>query len=49
MISRKIDATVADFLSALVRYGIIAFTLIAALGAWAYKPRQSLLYSVPQA
>ena len=32
MISRKIDATVADFLSALVRYGIIAFTLIAALG-----------------
>ncbi|QED78683.1 small-conductance mechanosensitive channel MscS [Escherichia coli] len=32
MISRKIDATVADFLSALVRYGIIAFTLIAAPG-----------------
>ncbi|EFA8527114.1 small-conductance mechanosensitive channel MscS [Escherichia coli O157:H7] len=32
MISRKIDATVADFLSALVRYSIIAFTLIAALG-----------------
>lgn len=32
MISRKIDATVADFLSALVRYGIIAFTLIAATG-----------------
>ena len=32
MISRKIDATVADFLSALVRYGIIAFTLIAAMG-----------------
>ena len=32
MISRKIDATVADFLSALVRYGIIAFTRIAALG-----------------
>ena len=32
IISRKIDATVADFLSALVRYGIIAFTLIAALG-----------------
>jgi len=30
--SRHIDATVADFLSALVRYGIIAFTLIAALG-----------------
>ena len=56
MISRKIDATVADFLSALVRYGIIAFTLIAALGpstamtdAWVYKPRPSLLYSVPQA
>ncbi|KAA0539046.1 small-conductance mechanosensitive channel MscS [Citrobacter portucalensis] len=32
MLARKIDATVADFLSALVRYGIIAFTLIAALG-----------------
>ncbi|MBV7406831.1 small-conductance mechanosensitive channel MscS [Enterobacter sp. ENT03] len=32
MLSRHIDATVADFLSALVRYGIIAFTLIAALG-----------------
>ena len=32
MVSRQIDATVADFLSALVRYGIIAFTLIAALG-----------------
>ena len=32
MLSRKIDATVADFLSALVRYCIIAFTLIAALG-----------------
>ncbi|KGT92047.1 MULTISPECIES: small-conductance mechanosensitive channel MscS [Enterobacterales] len=30
--ARHIDATVADFLSALVRYGIIAFTLIAALG-----------------
>ncbi|MEZ3500622.1 small-conductance mechanosensitive channel MscS [Pantoea sp. KPR_PJ] len=30
--SRHIDPTVADFLSALVRYGIIAFTLIAALG-----------------
>lgn len=30
--SRHIDATVADFLSALVRYGVIAFTLIAALG-----------------
>ncbi len=43
MISRKIDATVADFLSALVRYGIIAFTLIAAWDAWVYKQRQSLL------
>ena len=32
MISRNIDATVADFLSALIRYAIIAFTLIAALG-----------------
>lgn len=32
MRARNIDATVADFLSALVRYGIIAFTLIAALG-----------------
>ncbi|MEI7062382.1 small-conductance mechanosensitive channel MscS [Dickeya chrysanthemi] len=31
MIARGIDVTVADFLSALVRYGIIAFTLIAAL------------------
>ncbi|MEH0832153.1 small-conductance mechanosensitive channel MscS [Pectobacterium cacticida] len=31
MISRAIDSTVADFLSALVRYGIIAFTLIAVL------------------
>ncbi|MEH2921780.1 small-conductance mechanosensitive channel MscS [Samsonia erythrinae] len=31
MISRSIDSTVADFLSALVRYGIIAFTLIAVL------------------
>ncbi|WP_267370019.1 MULTISPECIES: small-conductance mechanosensitive channel MscS [unclassified Pantoea] len=30
--ARHIDTTVADFLSALVRYGIIAFTLIAALG-----------------
>ena len=30
--ARHIDATVADFLSALVRYGVIAFTLIAALG-----------------
>ncbi|WP_075182269.1 small-conductance mechanosensitive channel MscS [Pantoea sp. 1.19] len=30
--ARKIDTTVADFLAALVRYGIIAFTLIAALG-----------------
>ena len=32
MRARHIDATVADFLSALVRYAIIAFTLIAALG-----------------
>lgn len=32
MCARQIDSTVADFLSALVRYGIIAFTLIAALG-----------------
>ncbi|MBJ3814182.1 small-conductance mechanosensitive channel MscS [Shimwellia pseudoproteus] len=32
MLARKIDSTVADFLSALVRYAIIAFTLIAALG-----------------
>ncbi|KNC89966.1 small-conductance mechanosensitive channel MscS [Trabulsiella odontotermitis] len=32
MLSRKIDATVADFLSALARYAVIAFTLIAALG-----------------
>lgn len=32
MRARNIDNTVADFLSALVRYGIIAFTLIAALG-----------------
>ncbi|UYA61998.1 Protein involved in stability of MscS mechanosensitive channel [Pectobacterium sp. F1-1] len=31
MVSRSIDSTVADFLSALVRYGIIAFTLIAVL------------------
>ncbi|WP_038902136.1 small-conductance mechanosensitive channel MscS [Dickeya dadantii] len=31
MVARGIDITVADFLSALVRYGIIAFTLIAAL------------------
>ncbi|UJQ24688.1 small-conductance mechanosensitive channel MscS [Pantoea agglomerans] len=30
--ARHIDATVADFLSALVRYGVIAFTVIAALG-----------------
>ncbi|MCU5774580.1 small-conductance mechanosensitive channel MscS [Erwiniaceae bacterium BAC15a-03b] len=30
--TRGIDATVADFLSAMVRYGVIAFTLIAALG-----------------
>lgn len=32
IISYKIDATVADFLPALVRYGTIAFTLITALG-----------------
>ncbi|WP_130831590.1 small-conductance mechanosensitive channel MscS [[Erwinia] mediterraneensis] len=32
LVTRHIDATVADFLSALVRYGIIGFTLIAALG-----------------
>ncbi|AUX71640.1 small-conductance mechanosensitive channel MscS [Erwinia pyrifoliae] len=32
LIARHIDPTVADFLSGLVRYGIIAFTLIAALG-----------------
>ncbi|MCX8956942.1 small-conductance mechanosensitive channel MscS [Erwinia psidii] len=32
LIARHIDATVADFLSALVRYGLIAFTFIAALG-----------------
>lgn len=31
MQARHIDATVADFLSSLVRYGIITFTLIAAL------------------
>ncbi|MVY06048.1 mechanosensitive ion channel, partial [Escherichia coli] len=32
MLARQIDATVADFLSGLVRYAVIAFTLIAALG-----------------
>ncbi|MBP2168172.1 small conductance mechanosensitive channel [Erwinia toletana] len=32
LLARGIDATVADFLSAMVRYGVIAFTLIAALG-----------------
>ncbi|MEN0613776.1 small-conductance mechanosensitive channel MscS [Klebsiella indica] len=32
MQARHIDATVADFLSALARYAVIAFTLIAALG-----------------
>ena len=32
LLARHIDANVADFLSALVRYGVIAFTLIAALG-----------------
>lgn len=31
MRARSIDATVADFLSAIARYGVIAFTLIAAL------------------
>ncbi|MCG8707586.1 small-conductance mechanosensitive channel MscS [Brenneria sp. 4F2] len=31
LVSRSIDSTVADFLSALVRYGVIAFTLIAVL------------------
>ncbi|SPX51559.1 mechanosensitive channel MscS [Klebsiella pneumoniae] len=33
MLARKIDATVADFLSALVRYAVIAFTLIGRPGA----------------
>ncbi|SFT83446.1 small conductance mechanosensitive channel [Kosakonia arachidis] len=32
MVAQQIDVTVADFLSALVRYSIIAFTVIAALG-----------------
>lgn len=32
LLARHIDATVADFLSAMVRYSIIAFTIIAALG-----------------
>ncbi|WP_410013586.1 small-conductance mechanosensitive channel MscS [Sodalis sp. C49] len=32
MRTRHIDITVADFLSAIVRYGIIIFTIIAALG-----------------
>ncbi|HBZ15352.1 small-conductance mechanosensitive channel MscS [Pantoea sp. NPDC088449] len=32
LLARHIDATVADFLSAMVRYGVIAFTIIAALG-----------------
>lgn len=32
MRARHLDSTVADFLSALLRYGIIAFTVIAALG-----------------
>ncbi|MEW5562357.1 small-conductance mechanosensitive channel MscS [Enterobacter asburiae] len=32
MRARQLDATVADFLSAMLRYAIIAFTLIAALG-----------------
>jgi small-conductance mechanosensitive channel len=47
MLARNIDATVADFLSALVRYGIIAFTLIAALGRVACRPPRSLPCSVP--
>jgi small conductance mechanosensitive channel len=47
MRARHIDATVADFLSALVRYGVIAFTLIAALGRVGYKPPRSSLYWVP--
>jgi small conductance mechanosensitive channel len=47
MLARHIDATVADFLSALVRYGIIAFTLIAALGRVGCKPPPSLPFSVP--
>ncbi|SQI21115.1 Protein involved in stability of MscS mechanosensitive channel [Salmonella enterica subsp. arizonae] len=42
MRARHIDATVADFLSALVRYGVIAFTLIAAWGAWGFKPLRLL-------
>ncbi|WP_440867075.1 small-conductance mechanosensitive channel MscS [Symbiopectobacterium purcellii] len=33
MVARGIDTTVADFLAALVRYGIIAFTLIAVLSS----------------
>ncbi len=32
MLGRNIDATVAQFLSVLIRHAIIAFTLIAALG-----------------
>lgn len=36
---RGIDITVSDFLSAMVRYAIIAFTLIAVLAALACKPR----------
>ncbi|MBJ7222772.1 MULTISPECIES: small-conductance mechanosensitive channel MscS [unclassified Brenneria] len=31
LVSRSIDSTVADFLAAIVRYGVIAFTLIAVL------------------
>lgn len=32
LVSRKIDLTVADFLAMIVRYAVIGFTLIAALG-----------------
>lgn len=32
MLARNIDETIADFISALVRYGLIAFAVIAALG-----------------
>lgn len=47
MRARHIDATVADFLSALVRYGVIAFTLIAALGRVGFKPPRLLPYWAP--
>lgn len=39
---RGIDVTVADFLSAMVRYSILAFTIVAVLGGWVYKPHRSL-------